>query len=411
MRIRRAKVMLALTAITFAFALATGHPMFWRSTYVFLALLAIAGIWVWVMGRGVDVEVRRLALRSSAGGSIQERVLVRRRSRLQRGWLEVMEQTTMPTDAPGALVNLEEANGLTVELETKSPQRGLFEIGPLLASTSDPFGLFQVRRQIGVAQALTVHPRTVELPGFVLLPADLPGEGPRHVRSSHVTTSAYGIRDYNFGDSLNRISWKATAHHDRLMVKEFEVEPANNIWVLLDLDRRSYTGATGKSAEETAVSIAASICRRYVDVHFPVGLMAWSQEPVVVFPQRGPGHLIQVLDVMAGLRATGGKHLLDLIGDLHALAGRFTSVAIVTPSITTDWLEGVSYLLEKRARVTVVIVDGNTRGSMAPPSAEQAVNLGLPTYIVRVGQEAQGLTPLMTSTSAWDSRANVPVTK
>ena len=132
----------------------------------------------------------------------------------------------MPIRAPGAAVALGGQVTASVELEIDCPQRGFFELGPVQSAASDPLGLFRLKLSSGSSERLIVHPATVDLPGFVLLPADLPGEGPVHIRSQHVTTSAFSIRDYVPGDSLNRISWKSTARHGRLMVKEFEVEPA-----------------------------------------------------------------------------------------------------------------------------------------------------------------------------------------
>lgn len=386
MRVMRAWVLLAITAITLLFALSTGHPMFWRSTYVFLALLVIAAAWVLALGRGVQLEARRSSLRAIAGGGIIERIIVRRRSSLQKGVAEVVEQTTIPADPPSVLVDLDE-DTVPVELEVPCPARGIYQIGPTSFAFSDPFGLFQLRRTVGEKQTLIVHPATVDLPGFVLLPADLPGEGPRHVRSNHVTTSAFGVRDYAHGDALNRISWKATAHHDRIMVKEFEVEPANNVWVLLDLDRRTHSGTGERGTEELSIRVAASICRRYSEANYPVGFMTWGEQPVTIPAQRG--HLLYLLDAMAGVRSAGSRPLMDLIGDLHSRAGRYTSVAIVTPAGEGEWLNGVAYLLERRARITVVCVAGE-RGVSA--AADRVAGLSVPVYVARHGTEGPEVT-------------------
>jgi uncharacterized protein (DUF58 family) len=406
MRVQRAWVLVVISLITLGFALATGHPMFWRTTYVFAALLAAGAVWVLVMGRGVDVDVRRLGLRAPAGGKILERVVVRRRSPLPKGVLEVWEQTTMPVQSPGELVNLDAESPITTELEVPCPQRGVYKIGPLTTAMSDPFGLFQVRRTVGGTQDLVIHPATVDLPSFVLLPADLPGEGSRHVRSNHVTTSAFGVRDYAHGDALNRISWKATAHHDHLMVKEFEVEPANNVWVLLDLDRRVHSGSGETGTEETSVRVAASICRRYSEAGYPVGFTTWGRDPVTIPAQRGPAHLVNLLDVMAGLHPTGNRPLIDLIADLQARAGRYTSVAIVTPAPDPGWLDAVAYLLERRARITLVLVE--RPGAYATPVLkERCAALGVPTYVACTTEEGLEVISASGPAMAWQPRGRV----
>ena len=67
--------------------------------------------------------------------------------------------------------------------------------------------------------------------------ANLPGEGRFRRRTHYVTPNASGVRPYEFGDSFNRIHWKSTARTGELMVKIFELDPASDIWLILDLER------------------------------------------------------------------------------------------------------------------------------------------------------------------------------
>ena len=384
---QRARILVVITLVIVFFALATGFPVFHRMYYIFGLLLVVGLAWTWLLVGGIDIEVRRLTLRSSAGQSIRERVVVRRRSRFLRGFLEIQEQTTMSVDAPGAVVSLEGYDPEPVELEIPCPQRGVFEIGPVGVAGSDPLGLFRLRRSSGPVQRIVVHPATIDLPGFVLLPADLPGEGPVHLRSQHVTNSAYSIRDYISGDSLNRMAWKSTARFQKLMVKEFEMEPANNIWVIADMDRRANTGPAGRAIEETTVTIAASIAKRYIDGGFPVGFFSYGNERFAISPQRGPGHLIRILDALAELRAQGNSRLLNVIADLHTRAGRYTSVAIVTAAQDDEWLDGVRHLMLRRSRITVVCIDGDPSNMSYPEIAHHVASMGIPSYTVKAGTE------------------------
>ncbi|MBI3742873.1 MAG: DUF58 domain-containing protein [Chloroflexi bacterium] len=220
---QRAWVLVVITALLAYMMLATGFPFFTRMVYIFGILLVVGFALAWLLAQGVEVEARRPALRTRAGQAIVERVLVRRRNRLLRGFVEVRETTDMRIKAPGAVVGMEGRDQESINLTIPCPERGIFTLGPLRAEASDPLGLFRLRKSAGEAQRLVVHPATIELPGFVLLPADLPGEGRIHLRSQTVTNSAYSVRDYVYGDSLNRIAWKPSAHHQKLLVKEFEM--------------------------------------------------------------------------------------------------------------------------------------------------------------------------------------------
>ena len=401
---QRAWVLVVITLVIVAFALATGLPMFHRAFYVFGLLLLFSAAWAWLLVRGIDVEVRRPILRTRAGAGITEQVIIRRGSRFLRGFVEVQESTDMPVVPPGTVVSLGGAEAVAIDLLVPCPRRGVYQVGPMRAAGSDPYGLFRLRRSVGESHQVIVHPATVELPTFEVLAADLPGEGVRHLRSQNVTTSAFGIRDYAFGDSLNRIAWKSTAHHGKLMVKEFEMEPSNNTWVLLDMERRAHSGSGDEGTEETAVSVAASICKRYLDVNFPVGFMSYGNDRFTIPAQRGSGQLLLILDALASLRAHGNVPLLDLIADLNTKAGRYTSVAFVTSSPNPNWLDGVSHLLERKVRISVVVVDGDLTKEDYPEPAYGAAALGVPTYAVKRGGFAStGLVPLATSGGASES--------
>src|SRR5437899_2338659 len=73
------------------------------------------------------------------------------------------------------------------------------------------------------------------------------------------TTNATTIRDYAAGDAMNRIHWRSSAHHNQLMVKEFDLDPAVDAWVFLDLHDAVQAGEGEQSTEEYAVTIAATI--------------------------------------------------------------------------------------------------------------------------------------------------------
>lgn len=388
-------IVLVVTIVLLGFALGTGLPMFHRAFYVLGLLLVLSAVWGRLLIAGLDLELRRPVLRSRVGHHIEESVVVRRRNRFLRGVVEIQEITDMPVSAPGAAVALGSGESTTIDLNIVCPKRGLFSLGPLIVSGSDPFGLFRLGRAVGETCQIIVHPDARDLHGFEALPADLPGEGARHLRSPNVTTSAYGIRDYVVGDSLNRLSWRSTAHHNRLMVKEFEVEPANSTWLLLDMDRRSHKGSGDDGTEETAIAIAASICKYYADLNFPVGFMAHGNERIVIPAQRGSGQLLMIMDALATLRAYGDQPLLDLIADFRTRAGRYTSVAIVTSNTGSDWVEGIRHLLEGKVRVTAVIVDDDLNSKDHPDSAYQSAGLGITTYTVKSGAFADsGLTAL-----------------
>jgi uncharacterized protein (DUF58 family) len=131
-------------------------------------------------------------------------------------------------------------------------RRGLYAVGPVMVKTGDPFGLFKHERSFGRSQNVLVYPRATELPNFYVPPANLPGEGRFRRRTHYVTPNASGVRPYEFGDSYNRIHWPSSIRTGELMVKIFELDPASDIWVILELDRAVHVGEGNDSTGNTA---------------------------------------------------------------------------------------------------------------------------------------------------------------
>ena len=135
---QRAKVLIVLTLLVLGFGLATGFPVFFRMFYVFGLLLIIGLAWTAFLVRGMRVDVARANLRTVAGQSIAEHVQVRRRGRLLQGFIEVRESTDMPIDPPGAVIGLGGATDMRIGLDVPCPMRGVYRLGPIRVTASDP---------------------------------------------------------------------------------------------------------------------------------------------------------------------------------------------------------------------------------------------------------------------------------
>src|SRR4029453_19147771 len=75
-------------------------------------------------------------------------------------------------------------------------------------------------------------------PGFLLPRAGVAGGEDVKSRTYHVTPNVSTIREYQPGDSFNRIHWRSTARQNQLMVKEFELDPPAEVYVVLDMQER-----------------------------------------------------------------------------------------------------------------------------------------------------------------------------
>ncbi len=384
---RRFYLVVGLAIVCVITASATGFDLFQRLVYI-LALATLFSLWLnWMSLRDLIVTVDRRTRRARVGDTVEERITVRNSGNLPKGVLEVMDLTDMPGFEGGAAVGVPGGGFRSWLVQAPARKRGLYTLGPVQVSNSDPFGLFQRKYQTGDTAPLTVYPRIHRLPTFVLPPADLSGESSLQKRTHDLTPHASSVRDYAFGDSLSRIHWNSTARLGRLMSKEFDLGRASDVWIVLDLQRDVQAGELEESTDEYAVTAAASVAQKYLDSELPVGLIAHGDRSYRHSAETGPGQMDRLLDMLAMCQAEGEVPLSEALARDEGLWSHFTSLVVVTSSHLTDWVIALRELSKRRVRVAVIFVDSRSfEGYFDTEPVLEALELeGIVTYLVRKG--------------------------
>jgi uncharacterized protein (DUF58 family) len=299
-------------------------------------------------------------------------------------------------------------------------------IGPTVVMTGDPFGLFKASRTFNQTSELLVYPPTVPLAVFGIPEGELPGGLQTLRRAQHTTPNAAGLRDYMPGDPMNRIHWPASARQQKLMVKEFELDPSADIWIVLDLQEDVHaacppsvegkpltiTGRPGgpvgahfqyanesqasaelltyhltldPTTEEYCVTAAASLASYLISQGRSVGFVAWGQHRVVIPADRGGRQLIKMLRALAVLRAEGTAALSELLVAESRQFNRQDTLLIITPSIEEEWVGALQGQLQRGLRASAVVVEpGTFCGNGNPLIVVSALSsLNVPTYLVK----------------------------
>ena len=343
-------------------ALSTGFWLPARLAYVVLLSIPVAYFWARANTRDLQVTVERPQDRLQEGQEFQERITVKNLSWLTKLWLEVEDPSDMPGYVARQVITLGPRESRTWRTATLCRLRGLYRIGPVKVTTGDPFGFFRYTNSYGRPQHVLVYPRATELPNFYVPPANLPGEGRFRRRTHYVTPNASGVREYEPGDSFNRIHWPTTARTNQLMVKLFELDPASDIWVVLDLDKSVQVGEGEEGTEEYAVRLAASIARFFLVANRSVGFISYGNRLFVENAERGAQHFTRILEALALSRAVGDVPLGTLITEEGKRFGRHTTVVVVTPSTSEDWVASLQFLAERGVKVAAVLLEPSTFG-------------------------------------------------
>lgn len=370
-------------------ATGTGFWLLFRLAYVIAFAIPLCWFIAWYNVRNLTVRTERRTDRAQVGQEAQEHIEVLNNGFLPKLWIEVEDPSDLPNHRSRRVIVVPPRRGRSWLVDTHLTRRGLYDWGPLRVVSSDPFGLFRRVEYFGGKQQILVYPPVVDLPHFQAPPANLPGEGRFRKRTHYVTPNASGIRQYAPGDAFNRIHWRSTARTGEIMVKTFELDPASDIWIIQDLERRTNAGSGEESTEEYGVRVAASLARHYLVNNRSVGLITFGRDLRITEPERGPQQLTRVLETLATVAAVGDAPLGNLLMEEQRRFGRHTTLIIVTAATDDHWLTAVQSLAQRGVRVAVILLDASTFGANRSPLLifGQLTASDIMTYVVRKGDD------------------------
>jgi uncharacterized protein (DUF58 family) len=406
----RRLVVIGLLLLSLAGALVTGRDLFYNLVYLWVAVIVIAAVWTWTGINQIRIGRHTRALRAQVGRPLEERLSLRNTSRVPKLWLEVRDHSDLPGHEASLVVDsLAPGHERVWVARSIYRERGRFRLGPLSLTTGDPFGLFQVTRQVPQTNHIVVYPMTFELPDFTLPLGPMPGGDALRRRTHYVTANASGVRDYAPGDSFNRIHWRSTARRDRLISKEFELDPLSDIWLFLDGDRDVqfstdthepdapahglWTAARDRvslpaSTEEYAVSLTASLAQFFIRRDRTVGLLTYGRAREIMQPDRGERQLTKMLEMLAVFRAEGRVHLADSLTIESQQLPRWATLIIVTAASDMKWVLAAQSLKRHGMRVIAIVVDADTFGGHTFGPVVQALwAADIPAFPIKYGDD------------------------
>lgn len=291
-------------------ALNTGNNLLYLVLSLLLAFLTLSGILSESALRGLEIR-RTLPKEIFANANNPIRIEIRNSQRKVPAFAILIEDLAGPayeTDGPddhawrfakdsalptvGRVFALRTSPG---ETESRSymlrpEKRGELLLHSVRVSTRFPFGLFLKSRTIAARASATVYPEIevvhseAQFHSGAPLP-DAPARG--QVEGSDIS----GLREWNPGDSLNRVHWKSSLRRDRLYVRTQHGDQLADIEV-----RLATRGRQAAEQFEKDVSWAASQVVSHLSSGMRVGLVT-DQEHIE--PSVGTQHRAKLLSFLA----------------------------------------------------------------------------------------------------------------
>ncbi|SED87542.1 DUF58 domain-containing protein [Ruania alba] len=258
---------LLLSGLALAFlATAMRSPVI--ATLAALALMTPLVSVSWLIVRrahGQQVSLRRQVtpVRPTAGDTV--RVAPQITSGTLDAWTSLRERI------PGALHRgSTDASGYTL----RPPMRGTYELGPATLVHTDPLILARGRSTARGTDELLVWPVVADVSALVRLWADhqsVHTENGRPERAPDDLT----LREYQPGDDMHRVHWRASARHGELLTRQDE--PAQDRTASIVLDLGPAEDPRSDSPTEWLVSTTASLSVALIEAGYRLHLtLAWT---------------------------------------------------------------------------------------------------------------------------------------
>src|SRR5438128_245934 len=283
---------------------------------------------------------------------------------------------------PGRQVALE----YTLELQL----RGYYQIGPLVLESGDVFGLHRRYRAVTEPHFLLVYPKVVPLEGFDLASRRPVGEIRLAHRLFEDPTRIAGVREYQRGDPLNRIHWRATARTGMLHSKMYEPSTIAGATIVLDFHRAGYGSRGEPFRSELAATAAASLANAVYETGQQIGLVTngrdaadriklegWDEDyrtrqaalrgpamldestrlqPQVVPTRRGVEQFQLIRETLGRIELTDGLSFAQLVLEATDRLPRDATVLAVLPDVSVETALALGNLRRQGYAVSVVLI-------------------------------------------------------
>lgn len=361
---RRGWALVASAAVLAAAAAAVGIQELFPVACA--ALVVLGGAVAWVRVRPWEVEVARRVhpSRVPAGGSARVDLAIRNRHGRRSPVLVLRDRFDRPdlmAEVYLAPLDPWEATWATYGLEALS--RGVYQLGPLEVTLSDPLGLARRTRLVGAAHKVVVHPLVERIPSLgVAAGADRESSGGSAVVGVR-GEEFYAVREYRTGDDLRNVHWASTAHHDELMIRQEETVWEGRLTLFGDLRAEVHD----PSSFEVVLTALASLADCGLDGGNRVRLVttAGTDSGFGV----GTAHRGKILDALAAASAEARA------GVPRPFTGGGSVVAVTTDAATRSDLPLLGHSNGSRA-FTAVVVERSATAALSDGAAGGASGLG-----------------------------------
>jgi uncharacterized protein (DUF58 family) len=180
-------------------------------------------------------------------------------------------------------------------------ERGEYHFGDIIIYSSSLLGFISRRFDVPAAQVIPVYPSFFQMRKYDLVARDAQTNeaGTKKLRKLGISLEFEHVKEYNRGDDIRIINWKATARRGSLMVNNYLDERSQQVYCIIDKGRLMKMPFNNLSLLDYAINASLVMCNVSLRRHDRFGLITFAEEIGTVLPaDKKPTQLQSVLQLL-----------------------------------------------------------------------------------------------------------------
>ncbi|MCK4665380.1 DUF58 domain-containing protein [Candidatus Dependentiae bacterium] len=324
----------------------------------------ISFISMYLLPYNIWVE-RKLPSRVQAGKEFITRISVKNNSFLPVYAISA-EQIWKPphfdqTSTSNLLLNIKRREIGEVSFKCRINQRGAFEVPASIVFSSFPFFLMRKGKYLRDKEIVLAYPKYTPLDGFELPVHRKYQPGGISLASSIGDSTEYmNNRDYNPGDPMKKLDWKAYARLQKLVIKEYQEEYFVRIALVLD----TYIPKRVKKKQiddfENSVSLVAAIADYLSRKEYLIDIFVMGSEIYKLASGRNIAFLQNILDLLACVDFESTEYIQNLYDELTPKLKQISSIILVLQDFDENRKKLIDLLRSLGVSLKIIIVKDKT---------------------------------------------------
>jgi uncharacterized protein (DUF58 family) len=259
--------------------------------------------------------------------------------------------------------------GITRRHRILCKKRGCYRLSTAAMTCGDAFGVQEMYRDFVVNAELLVYPRLLPL-------SDIPF--PSHSWMGDITVRRWiledpfiisGVRDYQHGDPMNRISWKASARTGDFKVfnRDHTADPRIMILLNIDLSESMWEAVTDLDLIEQGISFSAALAQYAIENGIPVGFgsnayqIDEKEQPIRIEPQPGREQLYYIFEILAKMIIARSCTFFTFLEEELGRDSSPMDILLLTPFVSDRMEDQINKLRMKGHSVDIIYLE-NSKG-------------------------------------------------